>query len=436
MSNHLIKQGNTYHVKVAIPADVQDILGKKAFKKSLKTADKTVAIARSGPLIIEYKKKIEEARGNPTQSLDQFLEDAREVLREARKDPHVNEDDLFPLQQEIIEKLAKAFGARHPEELNPKDEQQVIRAYKVADGQLTPLEQHLEDYLGTRAIESKTLDRNRQAIKRFAESCTTVQDVNKQAVRDFVKRLSDPKPEGMGLQNHTIKVHLSALMGYWRYLCEEGIAPEDAANPFEKVRLPEVSRKDANEAKRLEFTVSDIQMLHQAISEKGDEQLAAIFDLAIYTGARIDELAQLQIKNVSIDEITIKRAKSKAGNRTLPVHDELKPLVAALLADAGRTEGSKYLIPGLPINQYGNRSDALSKRFGRLKFGLGFDDRYVFHSIRMTVSTIFEQNDVPENVTADILGHDKNTMSYGVYSGGSSMEQKRAAIMKLDYRLN
>jgi hypothetical protein len=39
-----------------------------------------------------------------------------------------------------------------------------------------------------------------------------------------------------------------------------------------------------------------------------------------------------------------------------------------------------------------------------------------------------------ENVAADILGHEKAaTMSYGVYSGGTSLEQKRAAIEKLNY---
>ncbi len=37
--------------------------------------------------------------------------------------------------------------------------------------------------------------------------------------------------------------------------------------------------------------------------------------------------------------------------------------------------------------------------------------------------------------SADILGHQKKTMSYGVYYGGSSMEQKREAVLKLDYGL-
>ncbi len=74
-------------MKVAIPADVQHIFGKQAFKQTLKTSDKAVAISRSGPLIAKFKNAIEEARGNPTQHLDEFLAYTQTVLRKAKADP-------------------------------------------------------------------------------------------------------------------------------------------------------------------------------------------------------------------------------------------------------------------------------------------------------------------------------------------------------------
>lgn len=55
----------------------------------------------------------------------------------------------------------------------------------------------------------------------------------------------------------------------------------------------------------------------------------------------------------------------------------------------------------------------------------------VFHSIRKTVGILLEQADVVESVAADILGHCKQTIPYGLYSGGTSPEQKRDAIYKL-----
>lgn len=58
----------------------------------------------------------------------------------------------------------------------------------------------------------------------------------------------------------------------------------------------------------------------------------------------------------------------------------------------------------------------------------------MFHSIRKTVATQLEGAGVLENITADILGHEKQTITYGIYSGGTSLEQKTQAILQLSYR--
>ncbi len=57
----------------------------------------------------------------------------------------------------------------------------------------------------------------------------------------------------------------------------------------------------------------------------------------------------------------------------------------------------------------------------------------MFHSIRKTVVTILENAGAPENVVADIVGHEKTTMTYGPYSGGVSLAVKRDALAKLAY---
>ena len=95
--------------------------------------------------------------------------------------------------------------------------------------------------------------------------------------------------------------------------------------------------------------------------------------------------------------------------------------------------GDGYVLSGLTVNKYGDRSNAVGKRFGRLKKELGFGKKYVFHSIRKTVVTILENAGVPENVVADIVGHEKMTMTYGLYSGGLSLAVKREALDKLAY---
>ena len=117
MSNYLIRQGQAWSVKVPIPADLQQVFGKKAFKKSLKTSNKSIAIARSGPIIVHFKSEIEDARGNPTAHLDNYLEKTAEILQEAKINPHVSEDDVAGLEDELKDRLLAAQNVSHLEEL-------------------------------------------------------------------------------------------------------------------------------------------------------------------------------------------------------------------------------------------------------------------------------------------------------------------------------
>jgi integrase len=65
---------------------------------------------------------------------------------------------------------------------------------------------------------------------------------------------------------------------------------------------------------------------------------------------------------------------------------------------------------------------------------LGFSPAFVFHSIRKTVATQFEEHGVAEGIAASILGHDRSGhMTYGVYSPGVSLKAKAEAIEKLAY---
>src|SRR5215469_10611045 len=121
------------------------------------------------------------------------------------------------------------------------------------------------------------------------------------------------------------------------------------------------------------------------------------------------------------DCIEIEDAKTSAGWRQVPIHSKLKKLIARLVKES--KDG--YVLSGLTVNKYGDRSNAVGKRFGRLKTRLEFGSSHVFHSIRRTVATLLENAGVPENVSADILGHDKPTMTYGLYSGGASLATKR-----------
>ena len=132
----------------------------------------------------------------------------------------------------------------------------------------------------------------------------------------------------------------------------------------------------------------------------------------------------------SNNSITIKDAKTAAGNRVVPIHKVIEGLLKHLVA----TSEDGYVLSGLTFNKYGHRSNAIGKRFRRMKVNLNYEDRYVFHSIRKTFTTMLENAGVPENVTADIVGHEKPRITYGLYSGGTLLSIKREAISHIRYQ--
>ena len=52
--------------------------------------------------------------------------------------------------------------------------------------------------------------------------------------------------------------------------------------------------------------------------------------------------------------------------------------------------------------------------------------------MRKTTATAFEQADVAEGVTAEIIGHERQTMTYGLYSGGTSVKQRQEAVVQFE----
>jgi integrase len=112
-----------------------------------------------------------------------------------------------------------------------------------------------------------------------------------------------------------------------------------------------------------------------------------------------------------------------------PIHNDIKQVIARLVD----TATGQYLISGLSFNKYGDRSNAIGKRFGRLKTRLGYGPDYVFHSLRKGFATQLENAGVPHNVAARLMGHELSDMTFGGYSDGLMFERLKEAIAKVDY---
>jgi integrase len=409
-----------------LPAAAQKALGKKRLSASLETEDRKIAERRASILKAQWLADIERAvRG----SGDRLERDAEYWRRLLLRTPEAEKDLVMSLIADEASNIVEPAGWRAGilDDSDPRfaalpEYAQAERFYQAATGKLVKFDAHLEEHLAPLQSERKTIDMKRSTVTKFSLEFPYVQDIQ----RSKVQRWANEQVQA-GKAVATVNRCLGELRGYWTYLQSAGVVPEDAL-PFNKLSLPKPGKKE-KEDKRLSFQPREVVKLLCAARDRGDDQRADLIELGRWTGARIEELCSLPVSKVTADHFTVEDAKTEAGWRTVPIHPKLKVTMKRLV----KSTKDGFVMSGLSENKYGDRSGALGTRFGRLKTSMGFGPRHVFHSIRKTVSTLLENAGVPENVAADILGHDKPTMTYGLYSGGASLAVKREALKKIAY---
>jgi len=416
MPSYLQRRRRRWYAILEIPADLRLCLGKPRFVQSLDTESRTVAERRVSPVVTAWKRKIASARNEP-------VEDDASYWRRALRKATTEEQRQSVLEQ--IDMAAWDMGAIGVERIgeSPSTNAEAQRFHAAATGQLVSMTEHLDEWLATSRATAKTQDMQRSDVRRFAAKFPVVQDVTRPEVRRWISELMNGTG---GLAPKTVQRILSALRGYWRYLQSVGVANEEH-EPFTKLDVARRNQRGSARSTRHPFEPNDVVKLLRAAGD--DDQLADLIRLGMWTGCRIEELCALKAEHVKGDYFAVTDAKTAAGWRDVPIHAELAQTMACLIDKS--SDG--YVLSELPANKYGDRSNAIGKRFGTLKRKLGYGPEHVFHSIRKTVVTILENAGVSENVVADIVGHEKPRITYGLYSGGATLAVKRGALAKLAY---
>ena len=412
MSRWLQKRRRRWYAVMEIPKALRVRFARSRFVVSLETESLTVAERRVLPVIAKWKGDIERAKlakGGPMNLADEVA-DWRQYIDDYKR--------KGLSQAEIDDLMLNVASDMH-------DEGKPTQSYDVLTGDKLLLVEHIEAFIAVQTLEPKSIDMKKSDILRFLKKFTFAQDVTKRAVMLWVEE------DLMGKQTlalATCRRIISNLRSYWSYL--ERYKELDLPDPFIGV-VPSSGRKKTKQEvrdKRKSFAVVDFNKITGSVRD-GDQDLADLIRLGAYTGCRIEELCSLRMVNVLPDRLKIEDAKTEAGWREIPIHPHIKDLVTRLSAKS--KDG--YLLSGLSFNKYGDRSNAIGKRFGRLKASCGYGSDYVFHSFRKGVATQLENAQVPENHVARLLGHEMQTMSYGLYSGGVSFDVLRAAISHLNW---
>jgi len=420
MAKHIERRRRVYYAMLNIPIAVRPAFNnKRKLLKSLETESISQAQVRVLPIIAEWKNQIEIAKGTSTG--DKFLDDVALARRDAQRlrDQGVPEWEIQAAQEEVA--ISEALGPDNTH--NHGDDGQLFDAVSVALDNRLLLSEHIDSYLKTTSVTLKTKEMIRRDLVRFASKFRFADDATQRAVRDW----ANIDLEEANLALATRRRMLSACRGYWDYL--ERHKKLELPPPFHKALPPKPKKltKAEIEAKRKAFRIPDYHKLLAGCED--DPILSDLIILGAYTGCRIEELCGLKLANVRTDRFELVDAKTEAGWRTVPIHDHLKQSVARLIDTS--TDG--YLLSGLTFNKFGDRSNAIGKRFGRLKKRLGYGPDHVFHSLRKGFATQLENAGQPLNVVARLMGHTQDNQSFGNYSDGLALEGLKEAISHIDW---
>ena len=165
--------------------------------------------------------------------------------------------------------------------------------------------------------------------------------------------------------------------------------------------------------------------------------------LGLFTGARLDEIAQAQVDDVrEIDGIWClvvessdeKSVKTLSGNRSIPLHSFIVNDLGFLkFVDSQRAEGERELFPGLKRVQ-GRKGHYLTKWFGEYRDALGILKTRTFHSLRKNFSKCLALNDVPISMIKRLDGHSlASDVTEHHYIQDIPVSKLREYVNKLDF---
>lgn len=397
------RENGMYRAEVKVPKELRPIIGKSKLSKSLKTRDRRKATIEAGPILAEFYEQLDVARTAPDLYVkliaEKQLQSSRQPVdnygyTQAESDIEGWLDSLSDVERKRYESIAQR-GMPYP----------------------ALLDAFLDSY-----DNIKTLKDARRSVLELSAYARTVHDANPSAVRSW-KNAELAKPPSKQRASGTMSKVATFNAEYFNYLQDQEVIDDSLTNPFRGVRF----KPFASKASYVALTLEEIMTVRDASVKAGDNELTAFIDLGRYTGMRIAEIAALTSESVVCVE-NVQCFKVKDDAKTKASAGRLVPIAPALVK---LMKASGYTLDAFDL---GKRHDAVSKRFGRLKRAVledGTSRTKVFHSLRKYVATTLEQAGLSEGVAADLLGHEKQTITFGVYSAGSSLEQLQDAVKKL-----
>ncbi|MBO6508399.1 MAG: tyrosine-type recombinase/integrase [Roseibium sp.] len=430
--------GGKWRVTVSVPRDLHNKLGTK-LKRPLHTDSLAVANRLKWPVVAALKEGIEKARGHSTGAphIDEALMMAG-LLRSAktyeekesiRDGIQIMGDTL--LGSEVSERLDPVTGEPQPV-YDAQREKMAGQYVRIATGMATPVDLHHGQYLDQLTVKPRTRANDERAMRYLKEWCETegIEPILQVFSRKVAVRFMDALPEtAPGLTPVTLNKYLRRLSRYWQWL---EIREEVELNVWQGLTLPEPPTPHDEEERP--FTDQEVARL---LEGQATQHLHDLMRIAALTGARIDVIVGLKVRDCQDGVFIFKPQKKERKERACPIHPSLAYIIKR------RTDGREMdedIFPEWPAPRKAGskreRSFKASNQFTTYRRSVGVDQVIPgkrrslvdFHSFRRWFITKAEQADQPENIIAAVVGHKRQGMTLGRYSSGPLLEQARRCV--------
>ena len=252
----------------------------------------------------------------------------------------------------------------------------------------------LKDFIGDVPIQSisrKTMSDYQKTLMRFPTHTQQKARYRNKTIAQILRMNVD---EQSTMAPHTVNKYIDRACALFQYAVIHGRMDK---NPAADLQMTTGKRAHEN---RDAFDKGDLRKLfHSEEYLKDTHNKPFKFwmpILALYTGCRLEELAQLHLEDIrqehgvwciDINDSGDKTTKTETSNRLIPLHPFLADDLRFIdYAERVRAKGAKRLFPDLEKRQ-GRYGTAVSRWFNntyRKQCGIEDDKKKVFHSFRHT----------------------------------------------------
>ena len=447
---YLKKRHNVWWVRMRIPSDAKEIIGKNEFCRNLHTTDIYEANIKKHKEIASMLEEIQQAKRDYEGIADKLSKEVQiSKYAEYLQQSTVSEGDRYDYYGEkdysddhsivlgnLLEgKLDKLFGSKEADAILHSDDPQwegqepnslakknFIESLKLTDQSYSPLSLVSKKFLAEeyKSLKNSSYRRKQTHIEHFIKwsGNRDITMINNKIVGDYVTSI---------IQNNnpasaTISSTVSNVGSFFRWAVERGYIEY---NPFSNLKLPKRNKGSQN---RKPWSDENIMTFLKSELIGVNEFIATC--VSLYSGMRLDEICNIQKTVINDNCFKVLEGKTKASRRKIPIHPVLKPLVERFLD----SKEEVYLIKGIKRGGYDNkRSWNFQKKLGRLRKKIGIPEGVVFHTLRNTFATRMENLGIPRNHISQIMGHEDSNMALDIYSAGLAIEPLVKSMKKLTY---